>query len=816
MADAPPLIRVRGLSHAFGGVRALSEVDLEVRAGEVHALCGENGAGKSTLNRVLSGTLRPDAGEVWVDGRPLALGSVRNAEGAGIVLVTQEPSWFPELDAADNVHLMHEPRRWGALLDRARMRSETRSALDGLGETFPEDTPLEELSFAQRQMVSLARAVRRQCRLLILDEPTASLSQRETEALFNVIRGLVAEGVAVLYVTHRLEEVFALADRVSVLRDGRHVATEQVSALDRDRLIHLMVGRDVPAARPSSAKTGAVALEVRGLTRAGVFEDVSLTVRAGEIVALAGLVGAGRSEVARAAFGLDPVDSGEVLLAGESLRTGDPSESIRRGFACVPEDRQHEGLHPPMTVGENIAMASLPRLWVRAREEIAVAERAVADLGVRTDSVEAPVASLSGGNQQKVLLAKWLETHPKVLLLDEPTRGVDVGAKEQVHALIRELAARGVAVLVISSELPEVLALADRVLVMSQGRISGQLEGEEATQEAILKLALPRSGEAVLVPSRGGIRRESGVALLLALTVLAATIVNPSFLALDNLRDMLVRVAPAAIVGCGLTLVVMTREIDISMGSLMGLCAAVLGIAASPDRLGMGVASAVVLCLGTGLAGGLLNGWLVAYGRVPSIIVTLGTLSVFRGMTELLMGGVWITNVPSGLRAFGTGAVLGVPAILWVALAVAAGAVMVTLRTPLGRRVLALGSNPAGAVRLGMPVRRVRLGVFALTGLLAGLATLFSATQLRVFESGFGSGFELMVVASVVVGGTSIRGGRGSIVGTLLGATLLGIVGTVLIFLRLGDSASYWDRAVQGAFILAAVVADSVSRRRVA
>ncbi len=807
------LIRIRGVSKAYGGVQALHPLDLDLFAGEVHAVCGENGAGKSTLNRFLSGTISPDSGTVLVDGLPMPLGSVRRAEAAGIAIVHQESAAFLELSASENHEIMREPGHplW---LDRAEMDQHTATSLAELAEGFDPAVPLEERSLAQRQMVAIARAISGGCRLLILDEPTASLSTREIESLFAAIRKLRAQGVGILYVSHRLDEVFALADRVTVLRDGRLVGTQSIAETTPDGLIQQMVGRTIEASSRSGRSFGEVRLQVEGLS-GGAFRDVSFSVRAGEVVALAGLVGAGRSEVARAIFGIDPRTSGRILADGAEVAS-DPQAAMQAGIAFAPEDRQHEGLHLPLSVRDNLMMAAAPGLGtlVGRGREVDESARLVGSLAIKTASDLAPVSSLSGGNQQKVLLGKWLAHDPRILILDEPTRGVDVGSKDQVHRLIQDLADRGLAVLVISSELNEVLTVADRVLVMRQGQLAGELSREEASQEKILALALPseQEVEAPVVVKRP-IRRELAVGALLLLTVIAATVTNPGFASADNLRDMLVRIAPAVIVGSAMTLVIQAREIDISVGSLMGLCAAVLGIAASTDRMGLPVPVAIAACLGVGVVGGVLNGVLTAYAKIPSIIVTLGTLSLYRGVTEIAMGGKWIENMPPGLRSLGTGNGLGLPWVVWVAVLFAAGGLWVTRRTRLGLRILALGSNPSAAALAGVQATRTKLLIFGLAGFAAAVAALFSATQLQVVESGFGSGFELVAIASVIVGGTSIRGGRGTMVGTVLGAALLGIVSTVLIFLRLGESATHWERAIQGGFILAAVLGDSLSRR---
>jgi len=473
-----PLIEARGLEKSFGGVRALAGVDLTIQAGEVHAVCGENGAGKSTLNRILCGALMADAGVVLLDGESVAWRGVREAEVAGVVIVHQEPTTFPDLDAVDNIGLMRETSRLGGFwLCRAFMLDEARRLLAELGERFDPTEPLGRLSPAQRQMVSIARATSRECKLLILDEPTSSLSAPESEALFRVVDRLRSRGVAILYVSHRLEEVARLADQVTVLRDGFTVWSRPIAEASREAIVHAMVGREVLTPEPGSSSAGEVVLEVRNLRRNGAYRDISFDVRAREIVGLAGLVGAGRSELARSLFGIDLPDSGTVSLDHEPIDLRHPNPAI----GLVPEDRQHEGLHLSLPIRDNATMAVLRRLstagWVRSRDVAAESAQLIARLAVKTRDDRNPVNSLSGGNQQKVLIGKWLATQPRVLILDEPTRGVDVGSKAEIHRLVRHIADDGVAVVLISSELPEILALSDRVLVMRQGRLAGELTG---------------------------------------------------------------------------------------------------------------------------------------------------------------------------------------------------------------------------------------------------------------------------------------------------------------------------------------------------
>ena len=503
-----PLLRLDGISKSYGGVHALTDVAMSINEGEVHALCGENGAGKSTLIKILTGVIFPDAGQLEFAGQPLPVGHVLDCERAGIAAMHQESTAFPDLDAVDNLFVGHELLRWGGwLLDRGAMRRQTREILARLGEQIDERISVGNLPLAQRQIVAMARALLRNCRLLIMDEPTASLSARETELLLGVIRKLRNEGVSVLYVSHRLEEVFAIADRVTVLRDGQFVTTRPVSSLTSGELVQLMVGRDIQAVRRDpedrvGAATGKPILEVEGLSRDDSFRNVTFHVSAGEVLGIAGLVGAGRSEVARSVFGIDGYDAGEVRVAGSRLTPHSVSAAIASGLALVPEDRQHEGLVLPMSVGQNLSMSVLSTLtqwgFLKSSQEADLVNSQLELLSVKASSPRAAAATLSGGNQQKLVLGKWLACRPQVLILDEPTRGVDVGAKDQFHRLIRELAADGAAVIVISSELPEILSLSDRIVVMREGQLVGELPAHAATQESVLEMALPL-GDSVTV-----------------------------------------------------------------------------------------------------------------------------------------------------------------------------------------------------------------------------------------------------------------------------------------------------------------------------
>lgn len=494
------LIKFRHITKRFGGITALNDVSLEVVGGECHALMGENGAGKSTLGKVLAGIHRPDAGEVWLGGRVLRLHSPADATAAWIGMVHQELAFCPDLSVAENLCLGRYPRGRGGWLNRTEMRRRAAAALAGVGADLDVRLPMRALSTAQEQLVQIAAAVASGARILIFDEPTSSLSERESQRLFELIAELRGQGKTILYVSHRLPEVLRLCDRISVLRDGRHIATLPRSAASEAEMVRLMIGRTLSAHAALSAAQppGSERLRVEGLTSPGRFADFSLTLRAGEIVGLAGLVGAGRTHVAEALFGLDRAVRGRVWLCGQPLRPGRVGAALRGGLGLAPEDRKRQGLVLTLSALWNFSLLILGRLRRGPLLRHAAERRAAAvmfdRLDVRAASLDAPAASLSGGNQQKIVLAKWLARRPSVLIVDEPTRGVDVGAKAAIHALLDELAVGGMAILLISSELPELLALCGRILVMREGRLVGEVPRREATEERLMALMAGASG----------------------------------------------------------------------------------------------------------------------------------------------------------------------------------------------------------------------------------------------------------------------------------------------------------------------------------
>jgi inositol transport system ATP-binding protein len=489
------LLEVEGLRKEFPGVLALDGVSLGVQAGTVHAVMGENGAGKSTLMKIIAGVHPPDGGTVRLRGRPVHLGSPREALQQGIAMIHQELNLMPSMTVAENVWIGREPLNRLGFVDHAELRRRTAELFRRLGIDTDPSLRVGELSVAERQMIEIAKALSRDADLLIMDEPTSALTQKETEHLFGIIRELKAQGKGVLYITHRLNEVFEVADEISVLRDGRRIGTRPASETTPDELIRWMVGRELTQLFPrGEAAAGRVVLSVRGLGLEGRFREVSFDLRAGEILGVAGLIGAGRSNLAETLFGLTPASSGTIAIDGRVIGIAHPSDAVKQGMAFLTEDRTESGCFLPLDVLSNLTLAALNRRFVRAgfvrhAEAASECQRVSASLRLRTPGLDEPVMNLSGGNQQKVLIGRWLLTGPRILILDEPTRGIDVGAKAEIHRLIADLARGGAAVLMISSDLPEVLGMSDRIMVMHEGRVTGFLDRHEADQVRIMTLA---------------------------------------------------------------------------------------------------------------------------------------------------------------------------------------------------------------------------------------------------------------------------------------------------------------------------------------
>jgi ABC-type sugar transport system ATPase subunit/ribose/xylose/arabinose/galactoside ABC-type transport system permease subunit len=836
LPTALPLLSAHNVCKSFAGVPVLRDVSFDVQGGEVHALVGENGAGKSTLLKIMAGAVTADQGTINVElpGTP---------SKTQVALIHQEPVGFPDLSVAENVFVGHRlPRGKLGQLDWRAMRARAKQILASLGLSIDPRAKMRGLSIADQQMVELAAALTQDARVLLMDEPTASLTPREVDRLFSIVRHLRTAGCAIAFISHRLGEVFEIADRITVLRDGQKIATQDTNQTNPPAVINMMVGRPLSALyEKPPATVGPALLEVRDLTRLGRFAGISFSVRAGEIVGLAGLVGAGRTDVARALFGIEQCQ-GEIRVDGQPVRIRAPSDAIALGLAMVPEDRGHEGLLLPMSVAVNTSLADLRQVsrgpWLSRSREKSLAEHWVLKLHTRLRDVDQPAGELSGGNQQKVVLSKWLATGkdqgPRVLILDEPTRGIDIGAKADVHHLMAELARSGKAILMISSDLPEVLAMSDRVLVMREGRISAEFPRDAATQERVMAAATgeeladteSQGGNAPMPPRAAmpyratvtgrGRRwlqfRELGIAAVVLLTLIICGAIQPRLLATQNLRNILLYIPLIVVIAMGQMMVIISRNIDLSVGSILGFAAIFVGNLFI-DHPHMPLVVALLAAAGVGALMGLVNGLLVAILNIPAIIATLGTLTAYRGLIFIYSGGRQVDNnyLPPSLIRLSRTSPIEIP---WIVLFAALVAVVTALwlrYAQSGREIFAIGSSPSAAVLRRLPIRRRVVFIFSLTGFLSGIAGLMFASRFGyVNPVTTGNQMELIVISAVVIGGTNVFGGSGSVLGVVLACFLLGLVNVALPVM--GVSA-FWQMALYGVAILLAATVDALFRR---
>ena len=820
IADA--IFELKGIEKSFHGVKALRGVDLVLQPGRIHALIGENGAGKSTLINVATGVLQPDRGQIIVAGQPARIANPREAARLGIHVVHQEAELFSQLSLAENMllaeglvprHAMPVLIDWPATYDRARQALTSMKASGNVRPTAG------TLSIGQRVQANIAAAVSGQARVLLLDEPTACLTQGETRHLMEQLLRLKAAGVAIVYVSHRLEEVLEISDTITTLRDGLRVASEPAAGLTVGRLVARMVGRDLEAfERGAWVAPGEALFSLSHLgSPKGEFRDIFLQVRRGEILGLYGLVGAGRSELARAVFGLDP-HTGTIELHGRPLRIRQPAAAVKAGLAYLPEDRLNEAIFATHSCQSNLTAAALRLMGrfglISGSRERSAATRVIREFQVKLDTPEQPINTLSGGNQQKLVLGRWLETQPEVLILDEPTRGVDVGAKAQIHRIIGGLAAKGKAILLISSELPEIMQMSDRVLVLAEGRLAGEFDPQKVGADTLVATALPKNVRRTGLPGKGRSDRnpmlaaflrfrELGILAALAFIcgLMAATRPN-EFATVKNLLDVLTDASIVAVGAVGMTLVIITGGIDISVGRMLGL----VGAAASMLAMrGLPAPLCLAAAVGMGALLGSVNSALSTLGRIHPIVVTLAGMSVYQGLMQKLTGGYEVHPLPAGYRALADGSLWHVPKMLLWALLVLAGCWILLQHTLLGRRMLAIGNSEKAARLIGLSPWRLRLTAFAIMGGLIGLGAIMWGAYYGKIQQNTGEGFELKVIAAAVVGGCSITGGRGTALGTFLGAVLIALIYNCLVILKIN---AYWQGLFVGGLIFLAVLVD--------
>ncbi len=807
---------------------ALRDASFELRAGEVLALLGENGAGKSTCVKLIAGVHSPTEGSVVLDGKPVVFHTPHDAQAAGIAVMHQHPGLFPDLSLAENIYLGHMPRdRFGGV-DNAAMLAGARKVLATVGLDAPAETRLGTLRTSEQQLVEIARALSLDARVLIMDEPTAALSQREVERLFAVVDNLRQRNVAMMFVGHRMDEIFRVADRIAVLRDGRMIGVRPKAELSRGAAIAMMVGREMSDLYPERThQHGELVLETRGLTRDGAFYDIDLTLHAGEILGLGGLVGSGRTEIARVLFGIDRPDGGEILVDGKPAVFRTARDAMDHRIAYVSEDRLGQSLVMDFSILDNAVLPvvdqAAPHGFYGKSRAIGLVADWLKRMKLRFASYDQPVNQLSGGNQQKVALAKWLRTEPRILILDEPTQGIDVGTKAEVHAMIAELASQGLAIILISSEMPELIGMCDRIAVLREGRKTAEFEGRTVTQEKVLEAATkssdggPGADSEVHAPPPAGPfdffkRREFGLLAAMLVVVIPVTIVNPRMLSAANLTAISMDAALLVIAALAQMLVLLTRNIDLSIAAVIGLSAymAASMVHAFPGLdIAIGLATACVV----GSAAGLLNGLVVTKGKIPAIVVTLASMSIFRGFNSLWAAGDQISadKVTQAWLDMTSLKIAGVPLIVGIAALILAAGYVLLYRTAFGREIYATGSNPEGARLIGIPADRRIVAAFGIAGLLGGFCGALWASRYATVDARVALGFELTVIASAVVGGVAIRGGSGTLLGVVFGALTLLVIKNGLTLMRVDP---LWLQGVYGLVILVAVAIDAFIIRR--
>jgi rhamnose transport system ATP-binding protein len=841
-SSVTPVIELREITKRFGPIEVLSDVDLSLYAGRVHSLAGENGAGKSTLVKILGGIYRPDSGRILKDGEETTILGAADARRQGIAVIHQHPTVFPDLSVAENVFVGRQPRQMLGI-DWASMTSKAQRLLSSLRIEIDVRVPVKMLSIAERQAIEIAKALSIDARVLVMDEPTSTISSREIDRLFEIVERLKKQGVAILFISHFIHEILGLGDEVTVLRSGKRVITCPTSHLTPEQTVRHMIGTEPAAFFPKEdAPIGAPVLSVRGLSGAGFVKDISFDVRTGEILGFFGLVGSGRSEIAQMLFGITQPEQGEIRLGGRAVRFHSSRHAMRLGISLLPEDRHQQGLVLQFPIRANETLPILRELAKRLglvdrAKETQIARDFAGRMRVVATGVEQLTNTLSGGNQQKVLLAKWLIPSPKVLILDEPTRGVDVGAKAEIHRIISHLAAQGLAVILISDDAREVIGMADRIIVFRGGRIAGESIRGSFDREAILLAAahadrdqnpaavppasLKKSVETAPAPSPtsslgfiGRLMRirELGLVLALLLICLGVTMREPRFLQGANLEQVALSATLVCIVALGEAFVIIARQIDLSVGAIVATSAF---ISASWLEHHPNDSILFVLLLGCAVGGalGVVNALLVTAFRIPAIVATLGTLAMYRGGVIVLAGGRQIsaTVLPDSYGDIARAHLASVPLLVWLAILFTIGFGLAARFTRTGRNLYALGSNQESARFAGISERWHIALVFILSGLLCGLVGVLWGARFGTVDAVIAPDLHLQAISAVVVGGVSIFGGSGSVYGAALGAVIFAVLQNGVQLLGINR---FWLQAVLGATIVVTVVFYSQLTRR--
>ena len=839
-----PILQIKNLSKAFPGVRALDGMNFDLYPGEVHILAGENGAGKSTLCKCILGYLKPDQGQICFYGKEVSFSSPGQALALGIGAVYQEFTLIPWLSVAENIYFNREPTFLGTgIIRTGKMNQDAERILKELGSGEIDVTrPVRDLGIAGQQTVEIAKMLSANPRIMIFDEPTAALSDKETDSLFKKIRELKEKGMAIIYISHRLQEYSRIGDRVTVMRDGRYVDTAPVSEWQEDELIYRMIGREAGTiyAREQDVSWKEAdqdreeVLRVEGLSdKKGKVRECSLHVKRGEIVGLAGLVGSGRSELAALLAGIDRPQRGKVILHGRDVTGKTPGQMIREGLGLLPEDRKGQGLALRASVKWNISSSSLSKLFpsgrIRHKEEEDIARKYIDILGIAVPGPERVSSTLSGGNQQKVVMAKWLLANTDFIIFDEPTRGIDVGAKGEIYHLMEEMVSQGKSILMISSELPEILGMSDRIYIMKDGRIVDEVSKGEKDQEALGRIMISdeksgspgpeekkeskeqeKSRENKVIqgfktgPWAGRIRKIPPGFYMLALLILVFGCLTDHYFTFQNFGTILRQAAPLLVIACGQTLIILTQGTDLSLGSIVSL-SCVLWIYLL--NLGFPLPGAIAITLLTSLLCGVANGLITAKAGIPVFITTLGTQNIFKSLALLLCGSLTIYYNDPVFRTVAKEGAGPLSWSTWIALLFFLATIFLLNKTSFGKKIKGLGGNPEAVTLSGASKDRTMIKAFACAGILAGIGGLLICCRIESGNPNCGNGLEFSAVAAVLLGGTSLREGRGGAGGTIFGVLLIQVLKNGLNQVGLS---SIYQNAIIGTVVLCAIILDAV------
>ena len=816
---------------SFHTVKAVNDVSFSIGKGEVHAICGENGAGKSTMMNLIAGVYRIDSGEMRLDGQVYDPKNPADARRAGVSIVFQELSMFSLQTTEMNIFAGKELTK-GLSLDHKEMRRRTQQVLDEMELDIDLDTPVELLTIGQRQWIEIARAIADDAKILILDEPNSALNMYETEILFRLIREQTAKGMTILYISHRMDEVFEISDRITVMRDGRYIKTLNTADTNVDEIISLMLGHDTRCVYTrSSGERGDVVLDVQHLTVGDAVQDVSFQVRAGSVVGLSGLAGCGYETILKVLFGLQGFDGGTITLDGEVISPASPLDAMKKNIAMVPSDRRDTGLMTEWSIAHNIAQSVLRMTsrkgLIRHKDNRRIAEEYIQQLNVVCTSPENTVIELSGGNQQKVLLAKWLATNPKLLILDDPTRGIDVGAKQEIYQLIDRITRQGFAVVLTSSEIDELTALSDEILLFRNGKhiktvpagttkgtilkyIAGESVERTAAQEQSAPAEAAQEARLSLLHRLKKLLsfKESGVLLALIAVIVGFAVFVPAFMTGGNMSVILKQMSILGILTFAMTFVFCANEVDLSVGMVLNATMGIMALLMTTTGLNPWLCVLIGLVFATAL--GALNGLLAVAFDLPTIVITLGTMSIYRGLALVINGGKTISGLPAGsflnMARVQVGGVSLLSVICLVIFVLCAW-----MNSKSARHLLLSGDNQIAAKKRGINTNRLRVGVMAMSGLMCGIGAALTLSNLTSADTTTGSDYAMSVIGAVVIGGTKMGGGAGSMWGSLIGIALVTVIQNGLVFLGLQSG---WRSLFIGVTMLIAIAIDTVVEKR--